>query len=183
MQFYLIRLSYTAASWHQQLERTPDIDRRLASVKRLIANLGGSLARYEFFADGHGVRPDGDKRIVIEDKFIALGADDLVALIAVPDERAAFGFSMAVSAEAGVKQISLTPLLPIRDAIEVMRVANTARSEAAYSAPGGTGAGWLGADVQPGAGRRRGTGGARTARGGGAKRGSGAKKPRGSGAS
>ena len=172
MQFYLIRLSYTAAAWNQQLERTPDVDKRLASVKRLIANLGGSLARYEFFADGEGVPTH-----IMNGKFMALDTDDLVAVMAVPDERAAFAFSMAVSAEAGVKQISLTPLLPIRDAIEVMRVAHTARSKAAYSAPGGAATGWLGADVRPGARRGSGTGVARTARGGGAK------KPRGSGPS
>jgi len=146
VQFYLIRLSYTAAAWDQQLAHAPEVSRRLASVKRLIDNVGGSLAEYNFFKGkaGHGIAMNG--------KFVALGTDDLVAVLAVPDERAAHAFRMAVAAEAGVKQISLTPLIPIADAIDVMRMADSARKGASYSAPGGNATTWMGGGAR-GAGR------------------------------
>ena len=139
MQYYLIQLSYTAEAWSQQIARTTDATRRLAAVKQLIRKLGGSLARYEFFED------EPDKRHhVLNGKFVGMDKDDLVAILAMPDHKAALAFSMAVSAETGVRDIRLTPITPISDAIEVMKKAKAARDEANYSAPGGTSTTWTG---------------------------------------
>src|ERR1700722_20385909 len=108
--FYLIQLSYTAEAWKQQVEQTRNVTNRLDAVKQLIAHLGGSLANYHFFEDT--ASPDA-RAVVARDKFIGIGADDLIAVMAVPDHEAATAFSMAVSAETGVKNLSLTPIIPI----------------------------------------------------------------------
>jgi uncharacterized protein with GYD domain len=138
--FYLIQLSYTAEAWKQQVEQTRNVTNRLDAVKQLIAHLGGSLANYHFFEDT--ASPDA-RAVVARDKFIGIGADDLIAVMAVPDHEAATAFSMAVSAETGVKNIRLTPITPIADAVGVMAKAAEARQSTGYSAPGGAATSWI----------------------------------------
>jgi uncharacterized protein with GYD domain len=140
VNFYLIQLSYTAEAWKQQVEQTKNVADRLAAVKQLIAHLGGSLANYHFFEDAETPDP---RRVVTRDKFIGIGADDLIAIMAVPDHASATAFSMAVSAEAGVKAIHLTPITPIADAVGVMAKAAEARQSTGYSAPGGSATSWI----------------------------------------
>jgi uncharacterized protein with GYD domain len=138
VQYYLIQLSYTAQAWAQQIATTRDVTRRLAVVKELIAKLGGSLARYEFFDD------DDERHHVMNGKFVAMCKDDLVAILAMPDHEAALAFSMAVSAESGVRDICLTPITPISRSIDVMKKAKAARDQTNYSAPGGVSTTWTG---------------------------------------
>jgi uncharacterized protein with GYD domain len=140
VHFYLIQLSYTADAWRQQIEQTRNAATRLAAVKQLIAHLGGSLAHYHFFADEG--RTD-QETIVITDKFIGFGHDDIVAVMAMPDHASATAFSMAVSAESGVRDVRLTPITPIAEAIASMAKAHDARRQTSYSAPGGAATNWI----------------------------------------
>src|SRR4051794_32859504 len=110
VQYYLIQLSYTADAWQQQIAKTRNVAQRLTAVKKLIAQLGGSLARYHFFEDEAGAAAS-PKLHVLDGKFVGAGADDLVAILAMPDQESAFAFSMAVSAEPGVRDIRLTPII------------------------------------------------------------------------
>jgi len=138
MQIYLVRLSYTAAAWDQQLAHAPDVNRRLAAVNRLIDTVGGSVAEQHFY------KGTSEETIAKSGKFIGLGTDDLMSILAFPDERSAHAFRMALAAEPGLKEISLTPLIVIEDATEAMRMADSARRNAGYSAPGGSATTWMG---------------------------------------
>jgi len=135
MQYYLVRLSYTATAWQQLIERTTGLDERLASVRKLIAQLGGSLANFHFFDDQHfrGIA----KRTVVSHKFMPFGESDIVTILAMPDPVAARSFHMAVAAEAGVKSIELTPMITLDEGVKAMGIAKSARAKTAYAAPGG----------------------------------------------
>lgn len=151
MQFFLVRLAYTAESWRQQLADTPAIEQRLAAVKRLIGGLGGSLPHYTFFPEKTG---DGGP-VVVHDKFIGLDCDELVTILAVPDERAALAFRTVVAAEPGIKDVALSPLMPIREALDVMRLAGATRDKVGYAAPGGANTAWRGGEPARGRARRK----------------------------
>jgi uncharacterized protein with GYD domain len=128
MQYYLVRLAYTAEAWQTLLGTRGDIDARLDNVRRLLKELGGSFADYGFFDDPNHV---------VKSKFVPFGAHDIVCIIATPNEGAARAFQMAVSAEVGVKSIELTPMMPYADAINAMDAAQRARTGTKYFAPGG----------------------------------------------
>jgi uncharacterized protein with GYD domain len=142
MNYYLIQLSYTAEAWRQQIEQTRDHQQRLTAVRNLISRLGGSLAQYRFFEGPDAI--EGGTPQSVNCKFMSLGRDDLIAMVAMPDENAGFAFSMAVSAEPGVRDIQMTPIMPLGQAVEVMARAHEARQQAGYSAPGGESQTWLG---------------------------------------
>ena len=134
MQYYLIRLAYTAAAWKELIEKTKTVDDRLDSVRKLIRELGGSLANFHFFDDPHfqGL----SKPHVVIHKFVPFGKYDILTVIAMPDHVKARGFSMAVAAEEGVKNIEMTPLMTLEEGVQAMAIAKTARSRAKYVAPG-----------------------------------------------
>ena len=153
MQFFLVRLAYTAESWRQQLAHAPAIEQRLAAVKRLIGDLGGSLPHYSFFPE----RTEAGKGdpVVVHDKFIGLDSDELVTILAMPDERAALAFRSVVAAEPGIKHVTLSPLVPMRDALDVLRMAGTTRDKVGYAAPGGANGAWHGMTTGQGRARRK----------------------------
>ncbi|HZS82233.1 MAG TPA: hypothetical protein VFA50_05150 [Stellaceae bacterium] len=134
MQYYLVRLSYTAAAWKELVEKTKSLDDRLDKVRRLIKQLGGSLANYHFFDDEHFAGA-GERHIVVH-KFVPFGEHDILTILAMPDNVAARTFSMAVAAEDGVKTVELTPMISMEEGIGAMARAKAARSRASYAAPG-----------------------------------------------
>ncbi len=134
MEYFLIRLSYQAAAWSELVATATDVDTRLASVRGLVAQLGGSFAHFHFFEGPHFAA--AGQSHVIEDKFFGFGEDDVITVVALPDNRTAQAFSMAIAAESGVRQVNLTPLVPIPHAIEAMGTAREARSRISYAAPG-----------------------------------------------
>ena len=149
MQYYLIQLSYTAEAWAQQIDKTIDAEQRLTAVKTLIAEFGGSLARYHFFEDEYAAKAGGEPH-VLNGKFVGVGKDDLIAVLAMPDHEAALAFSAAVSAESGVRDIRLTPMTPMTDAIRAMQRASEVRRRTGYSAPGASATSWIGPKVRRG---------------------------------
>jgi hypothetical protein len=52
---------------------------------------------------------------------------------------------MAVSAEPGIRDIRMTPIIPLGQAVTIMARAHEVRQQAQYSAPGGSSQTWLGA--------------------------------------
>src|SRR6185312_11788501 len=132
MQYYLIRLSYTAAAWKELIDKPANLDDRLEKVTRLIRELGGSLANYHFFDGPHFA--DESKREVVICKFVPFGTHDIVTIMAMPDNVSARTFAMAVAAEEGVKDIETTPMISLAEAMEGMARAKAARSRARYAA-------------------------------------------------
>jgi uncharacterized protein with GYD domain len=147
MNYYLIQLSYTADAWQQQIELTRDHAQRLNAVRALIARLGGSLAQYRFF-EGPDAAGGGEPHSV-SCKFMSIGKEDLIAMVAMPDQDAGVAFSMAVSAEPGIRDIQMTPIIPLGQAVNIMARAHEVRQQAQYSAPGGSSQTWLGAPPRP----------------------------------
>ena len=129
MQYYLVRLSYTSAAWQELIEKPPkSLDDRLANVRALVSTLKGSFATYHF--------TDLPEPEIVTHKFIPFGNHDIVTILAMPDNLTARTFSMAVSAEDGVKNVEVTPMLAYEEAIEAMAMAKDAKAAANYSAPG-----------------------------------------------
>lgn len=129
MQYYLVRLSYTSAAWRELIENPPkSLDDRLANVRALVSALKGSFATYHF--------TDLPEPEIVTHKFIPFGNHDIVTILAMPDNLTARTFSMAVSAEDGVKNVEVTPMLAFEEAIEAMAMAKDAKAAASYSAPG-----------------------------------------------
>lgn len=134
MQYYLVRLSYTAAAWRELIDKPTGLDDRLAQVTRLIRELGGSLANYHFFEEPYFA--DVGKREVVVSKFVPFGKHDIVTIMAMPDNATARTFVMAVAAEEGVKDIEMTPMISLADSLEAMARAKAVRARARYAAPG-----------------------------------------------
>ncbi len=135
MEFYLVRLSYTAAAWQDLIANTASLDQRLAPVRRLIKHLRGSLATFHFYDAPYfddAARPP----VVVSHKMATLGEHDLVAILALPDKEAALAFNMAISAEPGLKVVDLVSIMPLEDAIAAMPLVRSAVQAANYAAPG-----------------------------------------------
>ncbi|MEM7498899.1 MAG: hypothetical protein AAF371_13015 [Pseudomonadota bacterium] len=127
MNYYLVRCDYHASAWHELMEQPNDVDTtRLHPVTALAERLGG---RFASVSDGNG---DDDGPVI--GKWVAFGSADLIAIVQFPDDRCARAFSIAISAERGVKNVEITPMLHFNDAIEVMNLARKHRP--GYSAPG-----------------------------------------------
>ena len=138
MEYYLVRLSYTAAAWEELLQKTTSLDERLEPVRRLIRHLGGSLASFGFF-DTPAYRrkgQDGSQKVVVKAKFVLFGEHDLLTILAMPDRSAARAFSMAVAAEPGLKAIELSPMITLEEGIRAMGAARQAVEATKYFAPG-----------------------------------------------
>lgn len=134
MKYYLVQLSYTAEAWKQQLARPLDMERRWQVLDKMLANLGGQMADISYDSGGEDVAVRG--------KFGSEGEDDLVAILVFRGDKEALAFSMAVSAEPGVRDIRMTPITPMADALKIMQLAADARRKSDYSAPGGDNASW-----------------------------------------
>ncbi len=132
MQYYLVRLSYTADAWREIIDKAQGLQDRLSSVTSLVGKLGGSFANYHFFE-----KPffdDPKKQEVVICKFVPFGEHDVVAILAMPDNVTARSFSMIVSAEPGVKTIEMTPMISLEESTNVMASARSAAAD--YAAPG-----------------------------------------------
>jgi uncharacterized protein with GYD domain len=135
MEHYLLRLSYNAAGWSDIVDKAASFDKRLDPVRKLIAELGGSLASFHFF----GTPPfrNEKKEHVVTDKFAMFGGHDLMAVLAMPDKNAAKAFSIAVSSQAGVQCVDLVSIMPFEDAIKSsVAMAKDAIGRTKYAAPG-----------------------------------------------
>ncbi len=127
MQYYLVRLSYTAAAWRELVSTPPQTaEGRLDPVLKLAKDLGGAFATFEF--------PENPSYQAVPHKFVSFGAEDVVAVIAMPDEKAAKAFAMTIAAEEGVKDFHLTPLMPFEQGVEAMKTASAKKGT--YKAPG-----------------------------------------------
>jgi uncharacterized protein with GYD domain len=102
MVYYLVQLSYTAASWASQLADPQD---RRDLVRPLFDQLGGR----------------------IEAAYFAFGPHDVVLIAELPDNRSAAALSLALTSGGAVQSIQTTPLLPIEEGIAAMRQAAAAR--------------------------------------------------------
>jgi uncharacterized protein with GYD domain len=140
MQYYLVRLSYTPAAWLAQVEQARDPQKRLAAIYRLIRHFGGSVGNPRF--EDEEPLQDGKAGPVDDGKFMALGTHDLISIIKMPDAETAFSFAMTLKAEPGIRNVELTPLLPMYDAIKAMSRSYDARMATGYAAPGGSSKSW-----------------------------------------
>ena len=132
VEHYLVFLSYNSAGWRHIAAASAGFDERLDPVRRLLGELGGSFATFDF----GGV---ADARHVVRDKFAMFGTHDLMAVIAVPDRVAAQAFRVAVASQDGVSDIKLTALLPFEQAVTTAVQAGAAATVASrYAGPGGT---------------------------------------------
>lgn len=134
MEYYLVRLTYTPAAWTDLVASTTSLDERLEPVRKLLRHLGGSLATFNFFGSEH-YRNDAHNHDV-RDKFAMFGGHDLLTIVAFPDRKAALAFNQAISAEAGLAVVDLTPMVPLQEAVEAMAVAKAAVAATGYAAPG-----------------------------------------------
>jgi uncharacterized protein with GYD domain len=135
MEHYLLRLSYTSAGWRDIVAKEEGFDDRLAPVRKLIAQLGGSFAAFHFFEGPHFGK--ADLAHVVRDKFAFFGGHDLMAVLAMPDKNAAQAFSIAVSTQAGIDTVDLTSLMPFEDAVtKSVATAKQASLAAGYAGPG-----------------------------------------------
>ncbi len=137
MHYYLVRLTYTPAAWGDMIKSTTSLDQRLDPVRKLIRQLGGSLASYHFFDTPHFASAAAAAHVVT-DKFAMFGEHDLLTILAVPDHATAQAFNMAVMAEPGLKTVDLTAMMPLNDAIGAMARAQAAVAATGYAAPGRT---------------------------------------------
>ena len=135
MEYFLVRLAYTPAAWSEIIENTTNLDGRLAPVRKLLRHLGGSLASFGVFDTEHS-KTDATPPHVVSDKFVMWSGHDLLTVVAMPDKEAAHAFNMAISAEAGLKVVDLTPIVPMQQAVQAMVAAKAAVAQTGYAAPG-----------------------------------------------
>lgn len=135
MEHYLLRLSYSTVGWQDIVTKAPTFEDRMASVSALIARLGGSFASFHFY----DTQPfqDEKKHHVVKHKFATFGGSDVMAVLAMPDKRAAQAFTIALSTQAGIKSIELVALVPFEDVIATsVPAAQQAISQSGYAGPG-----------------------------------------------
>ena len=134
MEYFLVRLSYTPAAWQEIIDTTTSLDGRLEPVRKLLRHLGGSLASFGFFDTEH--TGNAAAKHVVRDKFVMWNGHDLLTVLAMPDKASAQAFNMAISAEAGLKLVDMTPMVPMEDAVKSMAAAKDAVARTGYAAPG-----------------------------------------------
>ncbi len=100
MAFYLYQASYTADAVKALISEPQD---REAAARSLIEALGGTLHHF----------------------FFALGTNDVVAIIEVPDEKAMVAGALLVSASGATSGGSTTKLISNAEAMEAMAMAGT----------------------------------------------------------
>lgn len=135
MEHYLLRLSYTPAGWQDIVNKAATFDQRLEPVRKLIVNLGGSFASFHFYDAPHF--QNASLRHVVQDKFAVFGSQNLMAVLAMPDKNAAQAFTIALSAQAGIRDVDLVSMMPFEDAITTSVAAcKAAVGAAGYAGPG-----------------------------------------------
>ena len=110
MAFYLFQASYTPEATKALIANPQD---RREGAAKMIEALGGKLHHF----------------------FFALGTSDAVAVIEVPDDKAAAALSMLVSAAGTLSGGNTTKLISMEDAIEAMGMAK--KIAGSYTAPTG----------------------------------------------
>ncbi len=106
MPYFLVQLSYTAASWNRLVKEPQN---RVEKVSAAVENLGGK----------------------IESAFLCFGDYDVVGVLSFPDSITAAALSMAMMAGGGVRKIKTTPMFSWKDGLQAMRKAK----KAAYKPP------------------------------------------------
>jgi uncharacterized protein with GYD domain len=96
MPHYLVQLSYTPEAWAAQLRNPRD---RMEAVRPALEKVG---ARFE-------------------SAYFAFGEYDVVFIMEAPDNVAAAGFALAVTAGGALKSYKTTPLLTIEEGMEALR--------------------------------------------------------------
>ena len=100
MAHYLIRGSYTPETWATMVKNPQN---RREVVRPLIESLGGKL----------------------EALYFAFGAEDVVAILEMPDNVSVGAASLAVTASGAFKSFETTVLITPEEAVEMMRKAGT----------------------------------------------------------
>jgi uncharacterized protein with GYD domain len=135
MEHYLLRLTYSTAGWKDIVDKASSFDQRMASVRGLIAHLGGSFASFHFY-DTPAFKNDSLHHVVF-DKFAMFGGHDLMAVLAMPDKNAARAFHAALSAQPGIDTIDLVSMMPFEDAVtSSVASAKAAIATTGYAGPG-----------------------------------------------
>ena len=135
VEYFLVRLAYTPAAWSEMNENTTSLDRRLAPVRKRTRHFGGSLASFGFFDTEHS-RNAAVPSHVVTDEFVMWSGHDPLTIVAIGDREAVHALNMAVSTEAGLKTVDLTPIVPMQDAVKAMVAAKVAIAQAGHAAPG-----------------------------------------------
>ena len=100
MRSYLLQATYSAESWAALVANPHD---RTEAVRNSVMALGGSLTGM----------------------WLAFGDTDVVAVLQMPDDVAAAGVSMAISAGGAVTSVRTTPLLTLEEGVAAMRKASS----------------------------------------------------------
>jgi uncharacterized protein with GYD domain len=108
MPRYLIRASYTPATWANLIRNPED---RAEGVSKLAQSVGGRL----------------------ESLYFAFGEDDVYVIIEAPDNVTAAALSLAASSSGSFSRFSTTVLMTSAEAKEAMQKAGTIP----YAKPGG----------------------------------------------
>lgn len=115
MEFFLLGLSYSTSGWHDIVQERASFDDRLSKVRTLISDLGGSFADFHF----HDREPfQKSPPVVIRDKFAQFGSNDLIAILAMPDQQAAHAFMVTLRSFPHIADVRLTALMPWQQAID-----------------------------------------------------------------
>ncbi|MEM7528455.1 MAG: hypothetical protein AAF416_12350 [Pseudomonadota bacterium] len=123
MKYYLVRCDYNASAWNELLAQGKiDSETRLDPVTKLAERLGGRF----------GSLNTDDGPIIA--KWVPFGSTDLLAVVQFEDDRNARAFSIAISAEPGVKNVEMTPMLHFHEAVDAINAAGATRNS--YAAPG-----------------------------------------------
>ena len=101
MARYMVQLSYTSEAMAHLINNPQD---RGAVMRDLIQRLGGNVETYDFcFGDYH-----------------------LVSIVEFPDNESVEAIMMAIYASGAAKEIKVTVLLPMEEAVRAMTRANAA---------------------------------------------------------
>ncbi|MDP9095825.1 MAG: hypothetical protein M3N26_04600 [Pseudomonadota bacterium] len=139
MEHYLVFLSYNAAGWRHIAAASAGFDERLDPVRKLLEQLGGSFATFQFGAAAPAAGRPAAAGHEVRDKFAMFDTHDLMAVIAVPDKVAAQAFRLAVASQDGVASVKLTALLPFEHAVtSAVKASADAVKSSRYAGPGGT---------------------------------------------
>jgi uncharacterized protein with GYD domain len=98
MALYLLQVAYTSEAWATMVKKPQD---RIEMVTPAIRKLGGRLV----------------------EGYFAFGEYDVVAIINMPDNVTAAGFSMSVAAGGACKSVKTTPLMTRQEGVRAMRTA------------------------------------------------------------
>jgi hypothetical protein len=135
MEYYLLKLLYSAKGWKDIVDKAPTFNQRLGPVRDLIADLGGSFASFHFY-EKEPYRKEGQQHVVSE-KFAIFGRHDFLAVLAFPDHKSAQAFRIALSMQSGVKSVKLVSIIPFEDVIaDSVGKAKAAIAKSKYAGPG-----------------------------------------------